>query len=152
VRKAEAAVKLPNLLESKDILILAADTLVVLDGHCLGKPKDFFEAERFLQGLSGKTHSVITGLCLLDLGRNERYAGFEESKVTFRRLSSNEIHDYIQSGEPMDKAGAYAIQGGGGPFVSRLEGSYSNVVGLPMEHLNRVLTERNWHVDRSATG
>lgn len=147
-RKAEAAAILPKSTKKQDNLILGADTLVVLDGKTLGKPKDFFEAVAFLRSLSGKTHSVMTGLCLIHMGSGETYVGFDETRVRFRPLTDEDIQDYVHTGEPMDKAGAYAIQGAAGRFVEDIDGSMTNVVGLPMELLERVLKEKNWYVRR----
>jgi len=112
--------------------VLGADTIVVLEGSILGKPADAADASRMLSRLSGRSHEVITGLCLL----RQRPAGREqlslETKVFMKRLTPEEIQGYIATGEPMDKAGAYGIQGVGGSLVERIEGSYSNVVGLPL--------------------
>lgn len=119
-------------------LIIAADTIVVLDDQILGKPKDADDAKLMLQNLSGKTHSVMTGICLLEPATSDqRPATISHitTNVTFRKLSEKEITDYIATGEPMDKAGAYAIQGGAKNFVTKIEGSWSNVVGLPTEWL-----------------
>jgi septum formation protein len=152
LQKAEACLDQHKHLKSVDNLILGADTMVVMGVKCLGKPQNFSEAAEYLRLLSGKVHRVITGMCLLnpDQGQSPSnvWAGCEISEVHFRQLSEEEIADYVQSGEPMDKAGAYAIQGGGSGFVSRLVGSWSNVVGLPIEKLESVLKERGWNVPR----
>lgn len=118
-----------------DCRVLGADTAVALNGVILGKPKDAEDAERMLRFLSGKTHSVFTGVCLADLGGvKERVV---ETKVTFKRLSKKTIEDYVLSGAPLDKAGAYGIQDG--VAVKSYEGSYSNVMGLPMEAVEEML-------------
>lgn len=122
-------------------LILAADTLVCLDGQALGKPKDDAEAARMLRALSGRGHEVYTGMCLLDAATGREQLCVEESRVFFRPLTDEEISEYVASGEPRDKAGAYAIQGGAAAFVSRYEGSYDNIVGLPTEKLSELLKE-----------
>ena len=127
----EVSEKLP------DCLIIAADTVVIHDGEILGKPKDENDARRMLRSLSGNTHKVITGCCLR-YGKKE-YAFREETRVTFFDLKDEEIESYIQSGEPMDKAGAYGIQGKGALFVSSIEGDWANVVGLPIARLKREL-------------
>lgn len=115
---------------SADAVILAADTAVVDGDRILGKPADAQEAAAMLRSISGRTHEVMTGVCLRF---PERTVCFHiETRVTFRKLSEKEIENYVASGEPMDKAGAYAIQGGAAKMVRRVEGSYSNVVGLPL--------------------
>lgn len=146
--KVEAYLEQHNYLKSQNILLLGADTIVALGDQILGKPKNPAQACQFLQQLAGKTHSVITGLCLLNLATDELYAGFETSKVSFRELTVSEIKAYVDSGEPMDKAGAYAIQGDGQKLVKAYSGSWSNIVGLPLEHLERVLKHRAWSVSR----
>jgi septum formation protein len=129
-------------------LILSADTVVVLDGQILGKPKDRPENEQYLRRLMGKTHRVISGICLLDVDSGVRALGCEVSEVTFRELSPAEIITFIESGEGLDKAGGYGIQGLAGNFVSQLSGPKDNVVGLPMQLLERLLKENGWNVDR----
>ena len=110
--------------------VLGADTTVVLDGEVLGKPDDGADAVRMLTRLSGRSHLVLTGVCLIDADGQQ--TGVATTTVEFRPLSAAEIDDYVRSGEPMDKAGAYAIQGGAAGFVSRLDGAFDNVVGLPL--------------------
>jgi len=117
--------------------ILAADTVVVLDEHILEKPIDAEDARRMLTMLAGRNHKVVTGICLIrDSGV---VTDTEETTVHFSALTSAEISAYVDSGEPMDKAGAYAIQGLASKFVDRIEGDYSNVVGLPMAMVYRHL-------------
>lgn len=116
--------------------VLAADTIVVLDGRMLGKPADARHAARMLRALSGRTHQVITGVALISTAGVHTFS--EVTDVTFDQLAETDIEDYISSGEPFDKAGAYGIQGRGGAFVTAIRGDYYNVVGLP---LNRVLHE-----------
>jgi len=111
-------------------VVLGADTVVVVDGHMLGKPADAADAERMLRMLSGRRHEVITGICLRLAGRMVRDCDI--TRVWFAPLSEQEIRDYVASGEPMDKAGAYAIQGLASKFILRVDGSYANVVGLPV--------------------
>jgi septum formation protein len=113
-----------------DTLVLGADTIVVVDEEVLGKPEDAADAARMLRLLSGQTHQVITGLCLAR-GR-ERQRAAEVTFVRFLTLSDQEIHDYVATGEPLDKAGAYAIQGRAGRWMPRIHGCYFNVVGLPI--------------------
>ena len=110
--------------------VLAADTEVAVDGAIFGKPADAQDATRMLSRLSGRTHEVLTAVALR--WQDELLVEVSRSQVTFRTLSADEIERYVGSGEPFDKAGAYAIQGRAAAFVSRLEGSYSGVVGLPL--------------------
>ena len=133
--KAKAVSEMPGLDYD---LIIAADTCVVLGNEVMGKPSDEADAKRMLSLLSGRTHSVFTGVCLM--GRENTLTFCEETLVTFRRLGDSEIADYISTGEPMDKAGAYGIQGRGRIFVKRIEGSYENVMGLPLTRLVEVLS------------
>ena len=116
--------------------VLAADTVVVIDGLVLGKPVDFDDAKRMLRLLSGRSHEVITAVALMSTpqGRPDALidARIESTVVEFAPLDTAEIDWYVATGEPSDKAGAYAIQGLASRFVTRIEGSYSNVVGLPM--------------------
>ena len=135
-------------LKGKEILILSADTMVVLGESALGKPKNPAEATQFLRQLSGKTPRVITGIYLLNLATGDEILASDTTKVEFFHLSDQEISDYIATEEPMDKAGAYAIQGLGGKFVKNIIGSRSNVIGLPMELFEKVLAESQWHVTR----
>ena len=111
-------------------VVLGADTTVVAGGEILGKPVDEADAERMLLLLSGKTHEVITGICLKVGG--QLYIDAETTLVRFVEMSGAEIQAYVKTGEPMDKAGAYAIQGGASRYIDRIEGCYWNVVGLPV--------------------
>lgn len=120
-------------------VVIAADTVVVLDGQVLGKPRDSGDAARMLRSLSGRSHRVFTGLCVRQGQRLLSHA--EETRVCFRPLDPGEIARYIASGEPMDKAGAYGIQGPAGVFVERLEGDYFNVMGLPLCALGNLLKQ-----------
>lgn len=120
-------------------IVIGADTTVILDEKVLGKPKDEKDAFLMLKNLSGKTHLVTTGVCVKDSKREISFT--EVSKVTFRTLSDNEISEYIKTKEPMDKAGAYAIQGKGKAFVNDVEGDFDNIVGLPVKRLKGVLLE-----------
>jgi len=126
---------------SKDVregVIIGADTAVVIDGQPLGKPADTEDARRMLRMLSGRWHAVITGLSVLDAATGRHSADVEKTLVRFRDLTDAEIDDYIASGEPADKAGAYAIQGRGMLFVTEIAGNYQNVVGLPAPLLERL--------------
>jgi septum formation protein len=131
--------------------VLGADTIVVVDGTILGKPRDADDAFRMLRLLAGRTHSVITGVCLVGPGASGQGSGgsqtniqlaSETTLVTFCGLSDDEIRDYVATGEPMDKAGAYAIQGIASRWIPRIEGDYSNVVGLPVALVYGMLRER----------
>jgi len=113
-------------------LVLGADTVVVIDGETLGKPADLDDAARMLRLLSGRTHQVHTGICLVRAPDKIQALVHATTLVTFRELDEEEIRDYLKSGEPMDKAGAYAVQGLASKFVTRISGCYSNVVGLPV--------------------
>lgn len=111
--------------------------MVILDGQALGKPRDGVEASRMLKHLSGREHSVVTALVLLGPS-GARGAGFGRSVVAFRQLSHEEIADYVASGEPLDKAGAYAIQGEAGEFVALVSGRVDTVIGLPLHVASRL--------------
>lgn len=124
----------------EETAIIGADTVVYLNGEILGKPKDEEDAFRMLRALSGATHSVFTGVTILLPGETITFAN--ETKVTFDTLSDEEIRKYIASKEPMDKAGAYGIQGLGGAFVTSIEGEYANVVGFPIGEFSHILRER----------
>ena len=124
--------------ENRGEVIVAADTIVAIDGKILGKPADEKDAFAMLKTLSGRVHEVFTGVCVIFAnGHKERF--FEETKVEFYELSDKEIADYIKTGEPMDKAGAYGIQGKGALLVKGIDGDYYNVMGLPVARLLRVL-------------
>ena len=112
--------------------VIGSDTIVVIDGLVLEKPVDQQDAVRMLRKLSGRVHRVITGYCILNSLTGEELEGVVETKVKVKQLTEDEIAGYAASGEPMDKAGAYAIQGLGAFMIQEIEGSYSNVVGLPV--------------------
>jgi septum formation protein len=117
-------------------IVLGSDTIVVLDGEVLNKPIDEQDAKRILKKLSGRTHKVFTGIALIDLPSNKYQTEYQETEVTFRSLTEEEISAYISTGSPMDKAGAYGIQDDfGAVFVSKVNGCYYNIVGLPLEML-----------------
>lgn len=125
-------------LNIKDQVILAADTIVVLGNKILGKPRDRQEAFEMLMSLSGKEHRVVTGISIIK--GNKKIIDYESTLVKFRELSSEQIIKYIDTKEPMDKAGAYGIQGYGKILVEKINGSYSNVVGLPIVKTDFLLT------------
>lgn len=115
--------------------VIGADTVVVCDGCILGKPKDREEARATLMMLSGRTHQVYTGVALVLMPEKKEYVFYEKTDVSMYDISPEEIKEYVESGEPMDKAGSYGIQGKGGMFVSGIQGDYNNVVGLPAARL-----------------
>jgi len=125
-------------------IVIAADTVVVLEGAILGKPRTSEDARQMLEKLSGRTHSVMTGVTLIRLPDVERREFIETTQVHFASISNEEIVKYLSSGEPFDKAGAYAIQGLGGRFIPRIDGCYFNVVGLPLSRLCKELAELGW--------
>lgn len=118
-------------------VVIAADTIVVCDGRVLGKPRSEEEAKQMLRFLSGRDHQVMTGMTVLH--GQEAVVCTEVTDLHFRSLSNREIDAYVATGEPMDKAGAYGIQGGAALFCSRMEGDYYNVMGLPVCRLSRIL-------------
>lgn len=122
-----------------EALVLGADTLVFVGRRRFGKPADVSEARSMLEVLSGRTHTVVTGVALIGLDRGLRASAHETTAVTFRRLSAREMDSYAASGEPADKAGAYAVQGKASLFVERVEGDYDNVVGLPLKTVASLL-------------
>lgn len=128
-------------LSPQDV-VLGADTIVVVDEMILGKPIDALDAARMLRLLSGRVHRVITGVCVVGPVASEEHTDSETTLVTMNEVSDEEIRDYIATGEPMDKAGAYAIQGMASRWIPRIEGDYSNVVGLPVALVHAMLREQ----------
>ena len=125
-------------------IVVGADTAVVVDGLVLGKPASAEDAREMLRRLSSRTHSVTTALAAVRLPDGAARTELETTRVSFAPLTPEEVEDYVASGEPFDKAGAYAIQRRGGRFVTRVEGCYFNVVGLPLARLYRILRELGW--------
>ena len=146
-RLADAKAELVAARAVGPAILLAADTVVVLDGQILGKPRSTEEARRMLELFSGRTHSVVTGVTLLRLPEMERRQFVETTLVHFHKLSRDDISRYLSTEEPYDKAGAYAIQGHAGRFIPRIEGCYFNVVGLPLAHVFSALRELGWSED-----
>ena len=145
--KCDAVVKKLNGDGGADVtVVIAADTVVTHDGVVLGKPGDAWDAVSILAGLSGKTHLVCTGVSVcvyyVNSNRTEEFSFTEETRVKMYPFSIKEAEEYVDTGEPMDKAGAYGIQGRGALLVERIEGDYNNVVGLPLAKLCRELRER----------
>lgn len=123
--------------------VIGADTVVVINGRVLGKPKDTNEAVAMINELQGRTHTVMTGVAVFtDDGR--KLVACEKTDVTFRAMGEDEVHAYVEQGESMDKAGAYAIQERGTLLVTRINGCYFNVVGLPLERLSEMLAQLGW--------
>lgn len=125
----------------RESLVIGADTVVVLDDIILGKPKDIDEAIAMITQLSGKTHQVITGISLINLTANKKIIDYVVSNVKFKDLSKEDIKDYIQTNESLDKAGAYGIQGYGALLVEEIQGDYFNIVGLPISRLSDLLKQ-----------
>lgn len=138
-----------SLIEG-DVIVLGSDTSVIIDGRILGKPECFDEFSEMMQCLSGRDHEVITGVALIKAKRLdsslEKRVFLVRTRVRFRQLSDQDIQNYWKSGEPHDKAGGYGIQGLGAMFVSEIQGSYSNVVGLPLTEVAQALSELGFEV------
>ncbi len=126
--------------EGMNGIIIAADTVVAIDGMILGKPENTDEARWMIKKLGGRTHSVFTGICIYDTHTDKIFVKDTESRVTMKELTPQEIEEYMATGEPLDKAGGYAVQGEARVFVEEVEGSWTNVVGLPLETLEEGLT------------
>jgi septum formation protein len=141
--KARAAASLVNTSDG-ECIVVGADTTVELNGEILGKPDDAAHAREMLAKLNGCTHRVLTGIFLLRIPGDATGAAVEISTVTFAPLSEFEIAAYVSSGEPLGKAGGYAIQGLAGRFIPKIEGCYFNVVGLPLARLYALLRELGW--------
>lgn len=123
----------------KQSMIVGADTVVAYQGQILGKPTDKADAKRMLTMLSGQTHEVYTGVCVIEDGKTKTF--YEETKVTFYEISDEQIDYYIKTGEPMDKAGSYGIQGKAAVFIKGIEGDYYNVVGFPIARFLQEITK-----------
>jgi septum formation protein len=128
-------------------IVIAADTIVLTEAQILGKPKDADDARRMLRLFSGRTHEVLTALCVINIATGKEALHVEKTRVEFLKMSEEEIESYIQSGEPFDKAGAYGIQGIAGRFATRIEGCYFNVLGLPLSRLWTTLQAFGWKGD-----
>ena len=128
--------------EHPDSVVIGADTIVCVDGEILGKPADRDDAERMLRMLSGRSHHVLTGLCICSYGKTV-CTDFSDTEVVFKELTDEEIEEYIDSGDPFDKAGAYGIQNGAARFCRKIDGDFFNVVGLPVNRLYELLRENS---------
>ena len=125
----------------KNSIVIGCDTIVTFNNEIFGKPLTPDSANVMLMKLSGNYHSVFSGLAVIDMQKNRELVGYDKTEVKFKDLSEKEINDYVESGEPLDKAGAYGIQECGGAFVESIKGSFSNVVGLPKGLLTKFLAE-----------
>jgi septum formation protein len=146
-RLADAKAELVAARAVGPAIVLAADTVVTLEGRIFGKPRSTDDARNMLEKLSGRTHSVITGVTLIRLPDAERRSFVESTLVHFTQLSVEEITRYLSTEEPHDKAGAYAIQGRAGRYIPRIEGDYFNVVGLPLARVTQALADLGWSED-----
>lgn len=148
-RLAEAKARAASLAVrgEGDFIVIGADTVVELDGEIFGKPRDAAHAAEMLGMLSGRTHHVLSGIFLLRIPDGATRSAVESTSVTFVPLGRAEIENYVATGEPLDKAGAYAIQGRAGRYITRIEGCYFNVVGLPVARLHLMLGELGWSDD-----
>ncbi len=141
LRLAEEKALVASVRENSGRFFIGADTIVVLDGRIIGKPVDDADAIRILHDLSGKTHEVVTAFSVLDKTTGLSTSRFVSTRVMFNNLLSEDILDYVKTGCPLDKAGGYAIQGGAAHFVRAIQGSYTNVVGLPTCELLETLRQ-----------
>ena len=146
-RLADAKAELVAARAVGPAIIIAADTEVVLDGHVMGKPRTSEDARQMLTKLSGRTHAVLTGVTIVRLPDAERRRFVETTQVQFAAIPEDEIARYLDTGEPFDKAGAYAIQGRAGRYVPRIEGCYFNIVGLPLARVCAAIAELGWSED-----
>lgn len=142
--KAGAAAK--KVLRNKNAVVISADTIVTLDGEILGKPEDDEAAYKMLKILSGRAHDVYTGYCVMRIADGKTVCASVRTSVHFKELDDEKINAYINSGEPMDKAGAYGIQGKGALLIKKIDGDYFNVVGLPISALADTL-EREFEIN-----
>lgn len=141
-KKAKAAA-----IDFPDENVIGADTVVVVDGKILGKPKDEKEAFSMLKSLSGRNHEVITAFSFININKNISYSDYEITKVYFKNLTDDEINWYINTKEPMDKAGAYGIQGKGAFFVEKIEGDFFSVMGFPLGKFVRFLNKTGFNLN-----
>jgi len=146
-RLADAKAELAAARAVGPAIVLAADTIVTLDGRIFGKPRTTDDARHMLETLSGRTHAVVTGVTLIHLPDAERRSFVESTLVHFAQISAEEISRYLATEEPHDKAGSYAIQGRAGRYIPRIEGDYFNIVGLPLSRVTQALTELGWSED-----
>ncbi len=154
-QKSEVLLASGKLAEFKDFLLLSADTVVVLDGEVIGKPVDLLDAAQKLRRLSGRSHFVKTAICLSEL-KTPRHdplkveTRVETSEVFFKKLSGDEIKNYVSSHKPLDKAGAYGVQDMPEGYIERIDGNIDNVMGLPVKLIEELLKKNGWRVRRNA--
>lgn len=146
--KGLALVRARKFPKGQGILVLSADTVVVLDNKVLGKPKDAVQASEFLRRLSGVEHRVISGISVYEIDSDKIWTRSDTTYIQFFPLTEQQITDYIATGEAFDKAGAYGIQGAAQTFVRERRGSWSNVVGLPLEIFEQMVKEHGWQLAR----
>lgn len=132
-------------IKHSDAVVIGADTFVVIDSQILGKPYTEERAKEMLRTLSDTWHEVITGYCIIDTKSGSEIVGTDITRVKFKPLSDREINEYVSTGEPLERAGAYAIQGGAARFVERIEGNYLNIVGLPLTTILKELEQFDLH-------
>jgi septum formation protein len=148
VAQAKArAIAEPARADRERAIVIAADTIVLAEGQILGKPRDAEDARRMLRLFSGKIHEVLTALSVINVPAAKEALHVEKTRVEFLKMSEEEMETYIQTGEPLDKAGAYGIQGIAGRFATRIEGCYFNVLGLPLSRLWTTLQSLGWKED-----
>lgn len=147
--KAQAVVERHKNSLKCETLVLSADTVVALDNEVIGKPSTKSEAENTLKRLSGTGHRVLTAFCLWPQDGSDPVVDFDEAHVEFKDLTEEQIHRYIESGDPFDKAGAYGIQTVGDEFVSRVQGDQQTIVGLPIKKIEQIFQEKKWSVSRA---
>jgi septum formation protein len=145
--KASAVIKRLGK-DCREAIVIGADTIVEVNGELLGKPQSAEASRKMLTKLSGRTHRVITSIAVIHLPDHAEKLATESTRVRFARLSADAISDYVMTGEPLDKAGAYGVQGIGGRFIEKIDGCYFNVVGLPLARLYRVLIALGWQPDK----
>ena len=143
--------RIKGLKEPVTCLVIGADTVVFIDGETIGKPKDEKDAVRILRKLSGEIHTVYTGITVVDALTKKSVSAVEKTFVMFRKLSDEEINDYVVTGEPLDKGGGYAIQMGAKGFVADVRGSFTNVVGLPLVVLGTLLRKQGFWLKRDVS-
>ncbi len=146
--KALACLNSGKIAKGHGNLLLSADTVVVLHDQIIGKPKDRNENAEFLRQLSGQTQRVITGVCLLDVDSGRLALGHDMAFIRFKKLSEKEIENYVATGDGLDKAGGYGIQGEASVFIADLDGSFDTVMGLPIAVVECLLRENSWEVER----
>lgn len=137
----EKAVSVASMMREEDGWVLGADTIVVLGDQILEKPWTIEEAREMITSLQGNVHEVITGFCIINIKMSTRISRTVKTKVKMRKVNGDEIEGYLRTGEPLDKAGGYAIQGAGGEFIDFIDGSFSNVVGLPLEEVREAFIQ-----------